>query len=215
MTMPGSTSVAAKTIPWAAGSLLLLISAVALYFFTGAAASEPSRAQQPGTGDITYGPADAQTVVMEYSDFQCPFCAEFGPILATLRDEYGDRVQFVFRFFPLDNHEYAMISAQAAYAAHLQGRFWEMHDLLYEHQEEWAESGDPRPLFDSYAQSLGLDMDKFREDIDADSTVAFIERQRAEGDRAGVSHTPWFVVDDEAVLPRDIDQFRRLIEDAL
>ena len=90
-----------------------------------------------------------------------------------------------------------------------------MHDLLYEHQEEWAESGDPRPHFDSYAQSLGLDMDQFQADIDAQSTIDFIERQREEGDCAGVSHTPWFVIDDSAVLPRDIDQFRRLIEDAL
>lgn len=213
--MSGTSVFARKSVPWAAGSLLLLLSAVALYFFTGAAASEPSRAEQPSAGDITYGPADPQAVVIEYSDFECPFCAEFGPILERLREEYGDRVQFVFRFFPLEDHRYAMISAQAAYAAHLQGRFWEMHDLLYAHQEEWVESDDPRAFFDSYAQSLGLDMDQFDADIDAQSTIDFIESQRDEGDRAGVSHTPWFVIDDAVVLPRDIEQFRRLIEDAL
>jgi protein-disulfide isomerase len=197
------------------GTLLLVLAAAVLYFFTGAAASEPSRAAAPGAEDIAVGPADAPVTLIEYSDFECPFCAEFAPILATLREEYEGRVRFVFRFFPLENHRFGMISAQAAYAAHLQGRFWEMHDLIYEHQEEWSGSDDPRPFFAAYAQSLGLDMQRFSADVEAPTTVAFIEAQRAEGDRAGVSHTPWFVIDDSAVLPRDVEQFRNLIEAAL
>ena len=129
--------------------------------------------------------------------------------------EYGDRVQFVFRFFPLGNHANGMISAQAAYAAFKQDKFWEMHDLLFDRQDEWAESTDPRTLFDSYAQSIGLDLDRFHEDLDAQSTIDFIESQKAAGEQAGVSHTPWFVVGGEAVLPRSLDEFRQLIEDAL
>ena len=135
--MPGTTGIAARIVPWAVGSLLLLAAAVSLYFFTGAAASEPSRAAQPGVDDITYGPSDASVTLIEYSDFQCPFCAEYSPMLATLREKYGDQVKFVYRFFPLADHPYATVSAKAAYAAHLQGKFWEMQDLLYEHQEEW------------------------------------------------------------------------------
>jgi protein-disulfide isomerase len=213
--MPQTTRRIATILPWVAGSLLLLLAAVPLYFFTGAAASEPSRAQQPGSGDITYGPADAKVVLIEYSDFQCPFCADYAPMLASLREKYGDQVQFVYRFFPLAGHDYATVSAQAAYAAHLQGKFWEMQDLLYEHQEEWSESSDPRPYFDSYAESLGLDIEQFHADMDARSTLDFITRQKEEGTQAGVTHTPWFVIDDKVVLPRSVADFEQLIEDAL
>jgi len=215
MHAPGNHLLAAKGVPWVGGSLLLLLAVVALYLFTGAAASEPSRTPPPGADDISFGPADAPLSVIEYSDFQCPFCAQYGPILATLREKYGDRVTFVFRFYPLANHEYATISAKAAYAASLQGKFWEMHDLLFENQKEWSESADPRPLFDSYAESLGLDLDTFHADADAQSTTDFITRQAAEGKKGGVTHTPWFVVGDSVVLPRSLEEFDKLIQEAL
>ena len=211
----GRTFLASRGMPWAAGTLLLVAAALALYLLTGAAASEPSRAEQPSAGDITFGPAGAGLAVIEYSDFECPFCAEYAPIMATLRQEYGDHVQFVFRFFPLQNHKYGMASARAAYAAHLQGKFWEMHDLLYARQEQWSKSDDARPYFDRYAERLGLDVDRFDADMDARSTLDFIARQAAEGRQAGVTHTPWFVVGDSSVLPRDVDQFRTLIEAGL
>jgi protein-disulfide isomerase len=191
---------------------MLAVAAIVLYLFTGAAASAPSRAQPAGAGDIAYGPSDAALTVIEYSDFECPFCAEYAPIMAQLREKYGDRVQFVFRFFPLDSHPNGMISAKAAYAAHLQGKFWEMHDLLFERQEEWSGASDPRSYFDGYAESLGLDVDQFRSDMDDPATTSFITAQHAEGTAAGVSHTPWFVVGDTAVLPRSLEDFERLIE---
>jgi len=213
--MPGTTRLAARIVPWVVGSLLLLLAAVPLYFFTGAAASEPSKAQQAGADDITYGPADAPVTLIEYSDFQCPFCAEYAPMLKTLREKYGDQVQFVYRFFPLAGHEYATVSAKAAYAAFLQGKFWEMQDLLYEHQKEWSDSSDPRPFFDSYAEGLGLDIERFHADMDAQSTADFITRQEEEGTQAGVTHTPWFVIDDKVVLPRSVADFEKLIQDAM
>jgi protein-disulfide isomerase len=213
--MPGRTLLTSKGVPWAAGSLLLLVAAVTLYLFTGAAASEPSRAQLPGAADIAYGPADAPLSVIEYSDFQCPFCAQYAPIMKTLREKYGEQVQFVFRIFPLANHPYATVSAKAAYAAFLQGKFWEMHDLLFEHQEEWSDSADPRSYFDSYAESLGLAIDQFHADMDAQTTMDFITRQADEGTRAGVTHTPWFVIGDSVVLPRTLEQFDSLIEERL
>ncbi len=215
MQTPGNHLLAAKGVPWVGGTLLLLLAVVALYLFTGAAASEPSRTPPPGADDISFGPADAPLSVIEYSDFQCPFCAEYASILANLRETYGDRVKFVFRFFPLANHQYATIAAKAAYAAFLQGKFWEMHDLLFENQKEWSESDDPRPYFDSYAESLGLDLDRFHADADAQSTTDFIKRQAAEGKKGGVTHTPWFVVGDKVVLPRSLEEFDKLIREAL
>ena len=204
-----------RSAPWAGGTLLLVVAALLLYAFTGAAASEPSKSARPTADDISYGPADAPLSVIEYSDFQCPFCAQYAEWLSTLRDRYGDRVNFVYRFFPLANHQYATIAAKVAYAASLQGKFWEMHDLLFKNQKEWTESDDPRPFFDSYAKELGLDLDKFHSDADAQSTTDFIKKQAAEGKAAGVSHTPWFVVDGKSVLPRSLEEFDKLIREAL
>ena len=207
--------VASRGAPWVGGTLLLLIAAVGLYFCTGATASVESKAPKAAAGDITYGPANAKLTVIEYSDFQCPFCAQYAPILASLRQKYGDQVKFVYRFFPLAGHPYATVAAKAAYAASLQGKFWEMHDLLFKNQKAWSASSDPRTYFDSYAQSLGLDLTRFHTDMEAQSTLDFIAREAAAGDKAGVSHTPWFVVGDKVVLPRNLQQFEKLIQDAL
>ena len=204
-----------RSAPWAGGTLLLIVAAVLLYAFTGAAASEPSKSVQPNANDISYGPADAPLSVIEYSDFQCPFCAQYAEWLSIMRERYGDKVQFVYRFFPLAKHQYATISAKVAYAASLQGKFWEMHDLLFANQKEWSESDDPRPFFDSYAEELGLDLDSFHADADAQSTTDFIKAQAAEGKAAGVAHTPWFVVGGKSVLPRSLDEFDKLIREAL
>jgi protein-disulfide isomerase len=213
--MAGAAVFRWKGAPWVAGTLLLLVAAFSLYAFTGAAASEPSRSQPPGPDDISFGPADAQVSLIEYSDFQCPFCAEYAKMLAILREKYGDRVQFVYRFFPLANHEHAIPAAQAAYAAHLQGKFWEYHDLLYQRQDEWSQVSDPGTYFESYAETLGLDVEKFRADAGDRATTDFIEAQHAEGEGAGVSHTPWFVIDGQVVLPRSVEEFEKLIEAAL
>jgi len=206
---------ASRGAPWIGGTLLLLIAAAGLYLFTGATASVESKAPKAAAGDITYGPANAKLTVIEYSDFQCPFCAQYAPILASLRQKYGDQVKFVYRFFPLAGHPYATVAAKAAYAASLQGKFWEMHDLLFKNQKAWSASSDPRTYFDSYAQSLGLDLTRFHTDMEAQSTLDFIAREAAAGDKAGVSHTPWFVVGDKVVLPRNLQQFEKLIQDAL
>jgi protein-disulfide isomerase len=212
---PGRHLLAMKGAPWVGGSLLLLLAVAGLYLFTGAAASETARTPPPTADDISFGPAEAPLTVIEYSDFQCPFCAEYATILATLREKYGDRVRFVFRNYPLANHQYATIAAKAAYAASLQGKFWEMHDLLFENQAEWAESDDPRPYLNAYAESLGLDLDRFHADADAQSTTDFIERQATAGKRGGVSHTPWLVIGDTVVLPRSLEEFEKLIQEAL
>jgi protein-disulfide isomerase len=211
----GNHLVAWKGIPWVGGSLLLLLTVATLYLFTGAAASEPSRVPRPAADDISFGPANASLSVIEYSDFQCPFCAEYATILKTLREKYGDQVRFVYRFYPLASHPYASIAAKAAYAASLQGKFWEMHDLLFENQKEWSESDDPRPYLNAYATSLGLDLDKFHADADAQSTTDFIRRQATEGKQGGVTHTPWLVVGDSVVLPRSLEEFDKLIQEAL
>jgi protein-disulfide isomerase len=200
--------------PWAAGTVVLVAAALALSFATGAPAKVLSRAQPPVAGDIAFGPRDASVVLIEYSDFECRFCAGYSEILAPLRERYANQVLFVFRFDPLDNHPYGMVSAQAAYAAYLQGKFWEMHDLLFQNQDDWSGASDPTLHFEAYASVLGLDLDKFRKDYQAESTRAFITSQKQEGTSAGVEHTPWFIVNDFVVVPRNIQEFETLFQEA-
>lgn len=215
MSASSSSSLASRTAPWAGATTLVVLAVVVLYFFTGAAATEQSTAAPIAADDISYGPENPELTLVEYTDFQCPFCAEYAKWLTQLREKYGDRVRFVFRNYPLADHEWATLAAKVGYAASLQGKFWEMHDLLFQRQDEWATSSDPRSLFDSYAESLGLDMDTFHADADAQSTTDFIKQQAAEGKKAGVNHTPWFVLGDESILPRSLEQFEKAIEERL
>ncbi len=201
--------------PWAIGTLLLVIVVIVLNVVTSSASSRPSNAPGVDASDITWGSATAEVVLVEYSDFQCEYCAEYSATLAELREKYKDRVLFVFRFFPLDNHPYGMIAAQAAYAARLQDRFWEMHDLLFENQQEWAEADDPLPYFATYAAQLGLDPVRFEEDLVTPSTVEFVTKQVMQGEQAGVEHTPWFILNQSVVIPSSPKQMEALIEAAL
>ena len=211
----GSSLLTWQTALWAGGSLALLLGALAVVLLTGSPPAETAIVPQDTVTDVTYGLADAAVVVTEYADFQCESCAKSAPMLAALRAKYGDRVLFVFRFFPLAYHQYGMLSAQVAYAAHLQGKFWEMHDLLYKRQKEWAGAADAYPYFEAYASGLGLDMTRFRTDVAAQTTKDFITGQAAAATEAGVTHTPWFAVNDKVLVPKNIRDFEVLIDAGL
>lgn len=115
----------------------------------------------------------------------------FHPIVKQMQTEFGDKLQFTFREFPLtQNHQHALAAASAAEAAGRQGKFWEMHDLLYEHQNDWKDKFDVRPIFEGYATQIGLNMDRYRSDL-AGETVAqriFLDGKR--GHSLGVKGTP-------------------------
>lgn len=206
-----------RTAVWAGGSLALVLGALALVFLTGQAPrAETGTVSQDYRDDISFGPAGARVALVEYADFECEACAEFAPILTSLRAEYGDEVLFVFRFFPLQGHRYGTLSAQVAYAAQQQGTFWEMHDLLYARQREWADSADPHPLFDAYAEELGLDLDTFHRDAESQAAKDFITRQFVQGTAEGVTHTPWFALNGVVFTPQfDKEEFTVRIDAAL
>jgi diadenylate cyclase len=127
---------------------------------------------------------------VKYGDYECPYCGEAHPVLKELQERVGEQVRFVFRHFPLDSvHPRARRAAQAAEAAASQGRFWEMHDLLYERQDELGEEDLMR-----YAAELGLDLRRFEEDLTNDNHAWRIEEDRLGGHRAGVRGTPTFFV---------------------
>lgn len=143
-------------------------------------------------GDWTRGPATSSVVIIEYSDFQCPACRTYEPLVKQLLSERPD-VTFVYRHFPLVTiHANADIAAEAAEAAGRQGKFWEMHDILFERQDAWATSPTARSVFASYATELGLDAEQFSKDILDTQVRSKVTNDYRLGMKAGVQGTPTF-----------------------
>ena len=140
----------------------------------------------------TIGDQNAPLNVVEFGDFQCPACAQAEPILKKVLGQNDEKIYFVFRHYPLSTHKNARIAAQAAEAASIQDKFWEMHDLIYENQKEWSDSGDAEEIFFRYAEQIGLDKSKFKDDIDKTTTT--INDDYALGNKVGVKSTPTFFI---------------------
>jgi protein-disulfide isomerase len=137
------------------------------------------------------GPATAPAKLEEFGDFECPPCGMFHPILQQMKAEFGDQLQVTFREYPLvPAHQHALAAASAAEAAGLQGRFWEMHDLIYEHQNDWKKEFDVRPIFESYAKQIGLDIERYQRDVGSDAVTQRIFMDGKRGHSMGVKGTP-------------------------
>lgn len=162
-----------------------------------------------------YGSGDV--VLTEFGDFQCPACRQYYPIVQQLKQEYEGRVAFQFSHFPLTEiHQNALISSRAAEAAGMQGKFFEMHDLLYENQQAWSDSTNPTPIFEGYAEQLSLDMDKFREDMRSEQVNNIIQADRNHARDKGYSSTPTFVLDGEKIEnPRSFEDFKKVLDEAI
>ncbi len=141
--------------------------------------------------DHVRGPVDAPVTLLEYGDFECPFCGRAEPVIRSLLEEFGSELRYVFRHLPLpDVHVHAELAAQAAEAAGAQGRFWEMHDRLFEHQDDLA-----APALLEHAEALGLDVERFWEDVRTGAFARRVVRDVRSADDSGVAGTPTFFVD--------------------
>ena len=149
------------------------------------------------------GNSDAPVTLEEYGDFQCPPCGMVAVFLGQLEKEYDSRLRVIFRNFPLKMHEHAREAAIAAEAAGLQGRFWEMHDVLYREQEIWSKAPNARELFESYAGTIGLDLGQFREDMDGEKASARVDADRQRGDSLGIITTPTLFINNQPVEQKD------------
>ena len=145
-------------------------------------------------GDPAIGPADAPLTVVAFSEFQCPYCAKGTSVLQRIAEEYGDDVRIVFKNFPLPFHKDAMLASEAALAAHAQGKFWEMHDLLFENQSALGQE-----FLIRYATSINLDIGRFKADLDSHAFRADVQRQMADGRNAGVQGTPNFFINGRVI----------------
>jgi protein-disulfide isomerase len=149
------------------------------------------------------GNPDAPVTLEEFGDFQCPPCGNFAGFAEELLKEYDSRLRLVFRNFPLEPHEHAREAALAAEAAGLQGRFWEMHDVLYREQAAWSKAPNARELFESYAGTIGLNLDQFRKDMDGEKARERVDSDHALGDSLGIKLTPTLYINNRPVDPKD------------
>jgi protein-disulfide isomerase len=141
--------------------------------------------------DHLRGPSEAPVTVVEYGDFECPYCGRAEPIVRELLADFGD-VRYVWRHLPLsDVHPHAQLAAEASEAAADQGAFWEMHDLLLDHQEDLR----PQDLV-TYAERLGLDLERFRDDLDRHRWASRVEEDVDAADMSGVTGTPTFFINE-------------------
>ena len=142
------------------------------------------------SADHALGREDAPVTLVEYGDYECPYCGKAFPVVKEVRRRLGDRLRFVFRNFPINTiHEHAGVAAQAAEAAAAQGKFWEMHDLLYEHQHDLADAD-----LHQYALKVGLEIYRFESDLSSERFSRRVREDFRGGIRSGVNATPTFFI---------------------
>jgi len=143
----------------------------------------------PTAGAPVKGPADAKITLIEFSDFECPFCSEAFEQVHAIMAAYPGKIRLIYKQFPLPMHPHAAIAAKASLAAQEQGKFWEMHDELFSHSKRIT-----RENIMAWAKMIGLNMDKFTADLDSHKFDKAIEKDIADGDKAGVFGTPSFFI---------------------
>jgi protein-disulfide isomerase len=201
-------------------AIVLIVSVIGgLIFLRSRQNTDASRNPQPASPvpseTVKKLPADTVVTLEEFGDYQCPPCGVLHPTLKKLKAQYGPNLNFIFRNYPLTEiHKNALLAAQAAEAARVQGRFWEMHDLLYENQKVWSDDVNPKPIFIKFARDLGLDTERFGRDLGNEEVKLRIEADREAATKMGVNGTPTVFINgrrlrDEATTP---DGVRKGIE---
>jgi len=167
--------------------------------------------------DFVRGNSNAKVTLVEYADFQCSACGSIYPIVKKLEGDFKNDLRVVFRFFPLtDSHQNSMIAAQAAYAASLQGKFWEIHDMIFENQDKWSNNTLAKDIFVGYAKTLGLNLSKFESDMGNESTIKFITGEQEKGLTLGINSTPTFFVNGKYIQsPTGYEEFKKIIQDEI
>jgi len=172
---------------------------------------EPPRFKVAEAGRPSRGPAGAPVEIVEFSDFQCPFCLRAHPTVTQVLSTYGDRIRFVYRNYPLPNHPNAWPAAEAAACAGEQGKFWEYHDRLFDNQSKLGEAD-----LKQHAAALALDTAKFDACVDSHKYKSDVDADVAAGEEAGVSGTPAFFINGRQLDgAQPFETFKRVIDEEL
>ncbi len=183
----------------------------------------PNNSSSSRPTNHTKGQGKSGVVLVEYGDFQCSACYAYEPVIKEIFSTYNEQITFQFRNFPLVQiHKNALVASRAAEAAALQGKFWEMHDKLYETQDPsgktgWVVADDPVSYFAEIAAKLGMNVEKFKTDLKSSAVNDSIQADIKEGQALDFSGTPSFVLDGKRIEknPADLQAFKKLIEDTI
>lgn len=192
--------------PWIIFGGIIALLFVGAFYIAGTA----GEVNNEGIEEITHikGNPDAEVVLVEYSDFQCPACRAMFPVLAGLMEQYGEQIRFEYRHFPIERaHPYAVQAGAAAEAAGQQGKFYEFHDLLFDNQQEWSASPTPNVFFAQYAEQLELDMDMYSRHANASLLRDKVRAQQKQALEAGVTGTPTMFLNGERMEYSTYDEF--------
>lgn len=162
------------------------------------------------------GADEAKINIIKYSDYQCPACKYYVSIEEELKEAYGDDISITTKHFPLNMHEHAQLASRAAEAARQQGKYQEMHDMIFAGQEQWAR-GNAESMFIGYAKSLDLDMEQFRNDLNSADMQRIVMADKRAGLEINVNSTPTFVINGQKLEqnPRSLEQFKAIIDGML
>lgn len=226
-----NNSSGSKITLWFIGGFLIVVAAVVVIAAAVSGTGTGNPTATPGfmattvpaitAADWREGNTTSSKVsVIEYGDYECPACGAYFPIMQQLLQNYGNRVEFVFRNFPLYTlHPDAGIAAQAAEAAGLQGKFWQMHNLLYTDQNTWVNDTPTnvvKDYFNGYAQSLGLNVSQFDSDINSAKVKDKIQTDVTSGNAAQIDHTPTFFINlTQIPNPTSYSDFASVLDQAL
>ncbi|MBF0101069.1 MAG: thioredoxin domain-containing protein [Desulfobacterales bacterium] len=163
---------------------------------------------EPRPNNPVKGPANAPITIIEYTDFQCPYCSRGAITMHSVLQKYSDKVKLVFKNLPLSSHQLAMMASQASLAAHKQGKFWEYHDILFQNSTMLKE-----PMFEEFAKQLGLDLVQFNADRQSEAIQKQIEEEKAQANKLQFTGTPVFIVNGVVVQgAQDLNYFSLIID---
>ena len=198
--------------------ILLIIGVfVGIMAFTGKKTDAPgSKSTGKTPTEHVVGNKASKVTLVEYGDYQCPYCKRYEPVLQQVVEANKDKIKFQFRNFPIVSiHQNAFAAARAAEAAALQNKFWEMHNFLYAspNWESWSQSNAPTKLFEGYAQQLGLNVEQFKKDFSSDKVNSLINADIAAGNKLGVTGTPTFFLNGKQIQIGDTPEaFQKVID---
>jgi len=210
-----------RVILWGSVGALIFVSVLGMIFLGGKSdessnniSGEP---RQVTASDWVRGDITAKVTIIEYSDFQCPACGAYYPVIKRLEEKFDSQIAVVYRHFPLTQiHQNAELAATAAEAAGRQGKFWEMHDLLFENQKIWSANSDAKEIFISYAKQLQLNEEQFVSDLGAKDLREKISSSYKEGVSLGITGTPTFFLNGKKLpAPRTYEEFEKIISEKL
>lgn len=199
------------------GVIILIIAIFAgIFMLTSDKSSAPSNSAKTLTNHVI-GNGKSKVTLVEYGDYQCPFCGQYYPVLKQVQAQYNDQIFFQFRNFPLTNaHPNAFAAARAAEAAGLQNKYWEMHDALYETQQQWSSQSNAVPIFEQFAKQIGLNLTKYKTDFASSKVNDLINADLAEGSKLNVTGTPAFFLDGKKIeVGQSVESFQKVLDAAI